>query len=364
MGGPAVFFIFTSGTESWQYFRHHMNSVEKEQTAPAGKALVTGASGFIGGRLVEKLLAGGFHVRCLVRRPWKPRIPPQGGTLECIRGDLSRKAVLREALEGIRLVFHVAGLTAALKKRDYFLVNRDGTANLLDALTETDRRIDRLVYVSSLAAAGPASGGAPALEDTAPHPVSQYGRSKLEAERLITALGPSIPWTIIRPPIVYGEREKQLFQFIRMMARGVLPLPSGQDRLYSFIHVDDLVSGLLLAAARPEAAGEIYYMAHREILSWEAFTMAVTRALGKKVFRISLPLTAFRLFACLSELSGRIRGKAYPFNCDKYREMRHLFWICDPGKAEKTMGFRARIGLDEGAARAVKWYRQAGWLSA
>jgi len=339
-----------------------MDNIKKEPAGPPRKVLVTGASGFIGGHLVEKLLDRGDHVRCLVRRPWKPAFQSNAGRLEMVRGDLSQPATWYDALDGIQYLFHIAGLTSALREKNFFQVNRDGTANLIDALIEKGIEIDRLVYLSSLAAVGPASEDFPAVEETNPHPVSHYGRSKLEGEKKVAALKDSIPWTIIRPPIVYGEREKQLFQFIRMIARGFLPLPAGKERYYSFVHVDDLVSGMLLAAEKKDAAGMIYHMAHREIWGWRDFTAAVARALGKKAFKIPLPLIIFRVSASLSDLLGQIRREAYPFNYDKYRELRHFYWTCDPGKAEKELGFKARTGMNEGLTRTVAWYKEEAWL--
>ena len=161
---------------------------------------VTGGTGFVGAHLVRTLQERGDRVTCLVRRPelaerlgWRD--------VRLVRGDLDDAGALLEGCEGAELVFHVAGKVVAKNAADFMATNRDGTANVLEAAQE--HGVGRFVLVSSLAAAGPTTPGHPIDETRHPAPVTDYGRSKLAAEVLVRAM--PFPWTIVRPPVVYGE---------------------------------------------------------------------------------------------------------------------------------------------------------------
>ena len=159
--------------------------------------LVTGGTGFIGTHLLEALSAAGEPVRALVRRARAPRVLPAG--VEAVYGDLAAPSGIDEALAGVDTVIHLAGVTKALRTSDYYSGNVTATENLARAI---GTRPIRLVHASSLAAMGPSTAGHPLSEEATPHPVSHYGKSKLEAERAVRRLVPSA--VIVRPPVVYG----------------------------------------------------------------------------------------------------------------------------------------------------------------
>ncbi len=172
--------------------------------------LVTGGSGFIGGHLVEALCSRGERVRCLVRR----KLNDAGA--EVVLGDLVSGAGVEEALEGVDLVMHLAGVTKALRVEDYYLGNVHATEKL--ALAVAARGI-RMVHVSSLAAVGPSLDGTPVGEDDEARPVTHYGKSKLEGERIVRRLLPDA--VIVRPPVVYGPRDTDVFQVLKPLSRGI-----------------------------------------------------------------------------------------------------------------------------------------------
>ena len=210
--------------------------------------LVTGGTGFIGTHLLETLAARGEPVRALVRPTRVPRALPQG--VEVVHGDLSSGAGLAEALGAVHTVIHLAGVTKALRQSDYYAGNVRATEQLALAMAGTGIR---LVHVSSLAAMGPNTPGAPLTEDSEPHPISHYGRSKLEAERVVRRLVPGA--VIVRPPVVYGPRDTDVFQLLKSISKGLVLEISGGERWFSALYVKDLVEGLLAAAAAPAAAG-------------------------------------------------------------------------------------------------------------
>jgi nucleoside-diphosphate-sugar epimerase len=186
------------------------------------KALVTGATGFIGSHLCEELAKRGYQVTCLVREKsnlkWIENID-----LKLIVGDCKSIDSLFHAVTDIDYVFHLAGLTKACSKNDFFCANTEGTENLIKAVAEKNPKIKRFVYLSSLAAAGPSNNGSPLREDAEPRPVSSYGKSKLEGEKAVLKYKDLIPITILRPSAVYGPRDKDLFVFFKMLKKGIFP---------------------------------------------------------------------------------------------------------------------------------------------
>ena len=183
------------------------------------KALVTGATGFVGSHLAEALRRRGDEVTALVRSPAKAAaLGPLG--VRVLPGGLDDPDSLARAAEGQDVVFHVAGLVAARDEAEFLRVNRDGTAGLVAAAARA--RVGRFVYVSSMAAGGPADRGRPLTGTEPPNPVTAYGRSKLAGETAVKA--GSLPWVIMRPPTVYGPRDREVLKVFRMARWGVAPV--------------------------------------------------------------------------------------------------------------------------------------------
>jgi dihydroflavonol-4-reductase len=319
--------------------------------------LVTGGTGFIGSHLVDRLAAQGRALRCLVRRGSRLDLLPRAG-LELARGDLAAGEGLPEALRGVDAVIHLAGVTKARALSDYEAGNARATANLLRAAGE----VRRLVHVSSLAAAGPSTAGAPLTEDAAPRPVSHYGRSKLAAEE---AVRNSPLWdraVIVRPPVVYGPRDRDVYQVLRAAARGWMARIGSVERRFSLIHVQDLVDGLLAALDRPNAGARIFYLAHPVPVSWDEFGRTAARLMGRPVRTLAVPEKAAYVLGFCAEWWSRLRGKPGILSRDKVAEACCAGWVCDPARACRELGFRASTGLEDGLRRTLEWYREAGWL--
>jgi nucleoside-diphosphate-sugar epimerase len=216
--------------------------------------------------------------------------------------------------------------------------------------------------MSSLAAAGPSWNGEPLREDTEPNPVSDYGRSKLEAEQAVRCSPLANNAVIVRPPVVYGPRDTDVLQVLRMVSRGLVFQIGRGDRYFSFVYVDDLVEGLIAAAWSQTAVGQTYYIANPEPVTWADFAQEAGQMMGRTVRTIAAP-------ALLAELAGRvcgqvarIRGKPGIISRDKIREARHPYWVCDPSRAVRDFGFEPRTTLREGLSATLAWYRKAGWL--
>jgi nucleoside-diphosphate-sugar epimerase len=321
------------------------------------KTLVTGATGFVGSHLVEALRRAGHEVAALVRTPGKAAALGALG-VEQVRGDLSDRDTLARAAERRDAIFHVAGLTAARDEAEYLRCNRDGTRALVEA---ADRGgAGRLIYVSSMAAAGPAARGRPLAGHEPPGPVTAYGRSKLAGEAAVRESRQ--PWTIVRPPMVYGPRDRDVLKVFQLARLGLGPVFGDGTQELSAVHAADLAGALLAAAAAPAAAGATYYACHPEIFTSEAFVQAVGRAAGRRLTVLRIPLAVGRFALAGTGAAARAAGRATILNADKANEFFQPAWTGDPGALTRDTGWRARYDLASGLADTWQWYRTAGWL--
>jgi len=219
----------------------------------------------------------------------------------------------------------------------------------------------RLVHVSSLAAMGPATPGAPLAEDAEPHPLTHYGKSKLDAERVVRNLAPDA--VIVRPPVVYGPRDTDVFQLLKSISKGLVLEISGGERWFSAIYVKDLVEGLLAAAGAPRAAGRAYFLAHAKPVSWRQLGESAARIMARTPRVLTVPFAVANAVGVCGELWARLSGTPGIVSREKIAEARCMAWTCDTGRAASELGFVAPTSLDEGLAATLAWYKEAGWLT-
>lgn len=315
--------------------------------------LVTGAHGFIGGHLLKRLLGCGMRVRCLARKESRGASP---GNVETVPGDYVSGAGLREAVVGADIVFHLAGVTKALRRGDYYA----GNVQAAESMARAAGSVPRFVYVSSLAAVGPSPEGADVTEDTEPHPVSTYGRSKLAGEQAVRRLLPAA--VIVRPPVVYGPRDTDVFEVLRGLNRGLDLRVGRAEKWFSAIYVEDLVVGLMAAAHCPGAAGNTYFLTHAEPLSWGRLAATAAQLLNRRPRKIRLPRSAAYAVGCLAECWSQLRRRPGIISREKIRESGFPRWTCSAERARRELGFTAATSLEEGMAKAIAWYKDEGWL--
>jgi len=315
--------------------------------------LVTGATGFIGHHLADRLQASGTPVRCLVRGTAKPRKVPG----EAVSGDLVTGEGLQDALAGVDTVIHVAGVTKALRRQDYEAGNVTAAANLARAAAG---KVSRFVQVSSLAAIGPSLDGAPVDEDAAPHPVSHYGKSKLAGEKAVLEQIPDA--VIVRPPVVYGPRDTGVFTLLKAISQGLVLEISGGPRWFSAIYVADLVDGLLAAARSPQAPGRAYFLAYPQASSWSDLADAAARIMGKHPRVVRVPPAAAWAAGLCAEIWARASRRPGIVSREKVAEARCRYWTCDTRRAAEELAFTASTSLEAGLALTLPWYKDAGWL--
>jgi nucleoside-diphosphate-sugar epimerase len=317
------------------------------------KVLVTGANGFIGSHLVEALLKNGYPVRVLVRRTSNLRWLA-GLKLELRYGEVTDYDTLVPAVKDIDCIFHLASTTRVIEKMACDRVNCGGTKNLLEAATRSSPPVRRFVFFSSQAAAGPGRDSQPVDEQMEPKPVSFYGRSKLQGERLTLAFRERLRVVIVRPPAIYGSRDADTVELLRWVQQGIRPLFGGKDGLVSVCYVDDLVRAALAVIDQPVASGSTYFVSDGKIYDYNRVYKTAGELLGVRT--IPFPVSAGML-----TLYNRFNRDS-PLTRDKARELLHGNWICTTAKAQRELGYEPKIFLAEGLARTISWYRKAGWL--
>jgi nucleoside-diphosphate-sugar epimerase len=317
------------------------------------RALVTGASGFIGRRLVMELARRGHKIACLVR-PTSKTAPLRDLPVEFVLGDLGDTAALVHAVKSRDHIFHLAGVIQAVDGPAFETANVLGTRNLVNACLRAAPGVKRFVFVSSIAAAGPSPDGKALTEDDEPSPVSAYGRSKLAAEHVILAAKDKLPVTIVRPPNVLGPGSQEIERALGLLRKRLVPALGDERPRTSLVDVDDLVEALLLAAENPRSVGQTYFVTDGRAYAWPEITAAVTEEFGIKRFTVTVPFAAQMLAAWLAETGARLGRKPPLLTREIVRAARDHFWIYDGSKIERELGFHPRYGLRESVRRAVE----------
>jgi nucleoside-diphosphate-sugar epimerase len=323
------------------------------------KVLITGASGFIGSHLVERLLDNGFEITCLTRNASCP-VWLEGLDISLIQGDCSDREFLYRNVHGYDYIFHLAGITKANQRDDFYVVNTAGTENIISAVVHNNPNIKRFVYLSSLSACGPKVNKSIPTENEIPHPVSDYGNSKLHAEKALHKYSNNIPISILRPSAVYGPRDREIFLIFQYIKKGVLP--SWGKGHTSLIYIDDLIDAVILAAESTLAIGKTYFISDGEIYSNEIILKEISSALHVKPLRIRIPRNFLSAIGFLSEVISTMIGKKTMINRDKCKELMYSEWVCDINKARGDLGFKPKVGLREGIQWTTDWYRIHKWL--
>ena len=325
------------------------------------KTLVTGGTGFVGSHLVDLLLEKGHSVRCLIRTTSDTKWL-KGKPVELVYGDLFDDNALHDAVAGVDYIYHSAGITKAKTKEEYYRGNTIGTRYLLLATQKYNPQLKRFVHISSQAAVGPSESRAPIAEDRPANPLTTYGRSKWMAEEECRLMMDKLPITIVRPPVVYGERDKDVFEFFNTYKKGLQPMVGFSEKLVSMIHVVDLARGIVMAGESDNTIGQTYFVTSSTQYGWNEVGEATRKAMGKGALRIRLPEFVVYVIAAFAEFFSLFSSKPALINFEKARDMVQDYWTCDPSKAKKDFGFEQGISLETGIRSTIEWYQKEGWL--
>lgn len=323
------------------------------------KSLVTGATGFVGSHLVDRLLAAGDEVTALVRSPAKARGLAERG-VRLVAGDLHDEGALREAVRGQDVVHHVAALVGAVDEAEFLRANREGTANVVRALQEAAPGA-RLVLTSSLAAAGPAARGTPRRADAPLQPVTMYGRSKLASEQEVRGSG--LDWVIARPPAVYGPRDRDNFLAVFKASRfGLLPVFGDGTQELSMVFAPDLADALALAGTAPGIGGRDYFVNHPEIVTSGQVVQEIARAAGRRVRLLPIPRPVAELALGVAGGTATLLKRKTILRADKANEFFQPAWTGDAEPFLRDTGWRPAHALRPGLEATYRWYVEQGWL--
>ncbi len=331
------------------------------------KILVTGASGFIGSGLVSALTTQGHEVCALMRSSASSEFL-KGTPFTRLTGDILEPESMARACKGIDVVYHLAGLTAAKNREQFFRFNGEATRNLALAAVKATT-VKKFIYVSSLAAAGPSPGLCPRSETDPEHPVSDYGESKLRGELFLDELKGQLPFVVIRPPMVYGPRDKNVFIIFQTVAKNWMPLlpartPTGH-KYYSAIHVDDLIESLVQALSAPDECyqkGERFFVSDGQIYTYERILSIIASEMKVHPIRFKIPDSVVTVLANAGTIAGKVLKTNLPLNRDKLNEIRPDYWICSPQKAAEILHFKPQYTMESGIAHTLAWYKVNGWL--
>jgi len=325
------------------------------------KTLVTGGTGFIGSHLVERLRQQGHDVLCIAKDVMHAKLLALRGC-DVTLADLNDAPGLDAALEGIDTVYHLAGVTRCRKPEDYYEGNTRATRRFMDICRGHSSSLRRVIYVSSQTAVGPSLDGRPVSEETPYHPVSHYGKSKMLAEMEVLRAANELPITIVRPSAVYGPRERDMYDYIKTVRRGLTLLIGFHDKLMSLVHVDDLVSGILLAGETARAAGEKYFLGSERPYSIREIGGTIASVLHRHALSVRLPHCLVYSVGAVATAVGKASGAEVFFNMEKAREAVQPAWTCSVAKAAGELGYRERFTLEDGMRQTYRWYVENGWL--
>jgi len=326
------------------------------------RALVTGASGFIGRALTRVLVDAGDNVTCLVRES-SNRAPLEALGVRFAVGDVTQPESLVDAAVGVDVVFHLAAMLAEPWHPDFLRTNALGVRHILDACAAV-KAPPRVVLTSSMAAAGPSPDG-PRTEDDPPDPVSRYGASKLAGEAAAREYADRVPVTIVRPPVVFGPGDTAMLPAFRAARRGIGVVYN--RAAFSMIHVDDLarllrtvaLSGAICARAGSLGRG-VYFGADEQAPTARELWALLGRAMGRTVRVLPVPSAVVHVAGLVAEAAGRL-GASTLLSRDKTAEATAGSWVCSTAKA-RGLGWSPAAPLDARLSETGAWYRAQGML--
>jgi nucleoside-diphosphate-sugar epimerase len=301
---------------------------------------LTGATGFVGRHILDRLRGGGFRIRVLARQP--ARVSGSRSGIDVVRGSLADRDALNKLVADCDSLVHCAGLTRGVTRSHFNRVNAVGAVACAEAAREAG--VKKILLVSSLAAREPG--------------ISPYAASKRAGEEgVLEAAEGHMDVTIVRPPAVYGPGDTEMLALFRLMGRGLVPVFGSSDARFSLIYVEDLADAVVAwqrASVPPAGILELDDGQPRGY-GWSDVSAIVSSIIGRPVRQIRIPATALALPAALNTAAGLFSGYDPMFSLGKLRELRHRDWVCRSIDSQGIPGWTARYRLAEGLMRTPGW---------
>lgn len=325
------------------------------------KALITGATGFVGSHLADKLINKNYEVYCLKRKTSSTKWL-DGKNVKFVEGDLFSNDALENCIKDMDYVFHVAGVVKSKTKEGFFKGNYKATKNLLEITEKVNKNIKKFIFVSSLAAVGPALTETPVNEDKKPEPITTYGISKMKAEEEVMKYKDKFPVTIVRPPAVFGPRDTEILIYFKTFSSGLNSVIGFDKKYLSLVYVEDLADGIILAAEKEISKGNVYFLCFDKAYNWDEIGDVTSGILGKKAFKLRLPHSFVYSVGYIAELFSAFSKNPATLNIEKCKDITQLRWTCSNEKAKKELGFLPKFTLEESFAKTIQWYKEMKWI--
>ena len=328
----------------------------------SGRVLITGASGFLGYHIILAALGKKLEVYAAVRQSSNVdhlKTLPVKYVFPDYKNVDSLAKLMQE--NDIHYVIHAAGVTKAVKQKEYDDINAGNSIALAKAaeMNAGKDSIKKMVFISSLAAIGPAQREDDIItEQTNPQPVTGYGRSKLLAERALSKI--NVPLIVLRPTAVYGPRDKDIFIMIKTLSQGFDPYMGRIPQRLSFVHAGD-VADVAVASLFSDATG-IFNITDGNSYTRYQFADIVKKILNRKALRFHIPMPLIKVLAYFLETTNGWINKPSVINREKLHELAAINWYCDISKAKEQLNFRPKFSLTEGLKDSVDWYRENKFL--
>jgi nucleoside-diphosphate-sugar epimerase len=322
---------------------------------------VTGGTGFIGSHTVEQLLVEGYHVRCLIRPQQTNLRWLQGLPVDLVQGDLMNPASISQCVEDAEYIIHIAGITKATHKSEFFTGNVTTTNNLLLAASQL-KHLKKFCYISSLTAAGPSPTGIPLNETVHCHPITSYAKSKLDAERVCKQYSGKFPIVIIRPPAVFGPRDTDTLEIFKWVNLGLKPVLGSSAKTLSLVYAPDLSKGIIRATFDERTAGETYNIADPTIFTFSSIIDYLATLIHKRTIQVHLPIGLVYSMAGITQFLSFFGKRPAVLNIEKARDLLQKHWVCDPRKIQEHIGFQTSTSVYDGMNITFQWYKDKGWL--
>ncbi len=281
--------------------------------------------------------------------------------IEVVKGDLLDPNSLVKSLDNVDYVVHIAGITKAKNKSDYYIGNIKSTQNLLNASIQFSK-IKKFCFISSLTAVGPSLNGIPLKETAQCRPITTYGKSKLEAEQICKQYESKIPIVILRPPAVFGPRDTDILEMFKWVSKGFKPVIGSSEKTLSLIFAPDLAEAIELSTINNKTDGEIYNIADPTIFTYSSLMDYLSLLVQKKTIPLHLPKGIVYSMAGIMQFFAEFVKKPAVLNIEKARDLLQKHWTCDVSKIYEHIGFRTSTSIYEGLNKTFKWYKDIKWI--
>jgi len=325
------------------------------------KVLVTGATGFIGSHLTDKLLDEGFDVFCTIRETSSLR-RLEGKKINFIKSENIFEDKNTGKNTNFDYIFHCAGIVKAKNYSGYEKGNYLLTKRILEETYKYNPNLKKFIHISSQAACGPSPDREPINEEYSPKPITRYGTTKLMAEKEVFKYKDKFPVVIVRPSAVFGERDTEILMYFKFFNKGINSLIGFGEKYLSLIYIKDLTEGIFSASHKETESGEIFFLSSDRQYSWDEISDVTSKILNRKSMKLRIPHFFLYSAGAVYQFFSLFSKNAPTLNIEKCKDLTQRYWTCSNAKAKRILGFRENYTLEQSFRNTINWYKQNKWI--